>query len=348
MSGSEGTRPSVDVTSAVLALLLSVASVVGVFWMLDWPTTEQNLALLGGLSGAAATQLASMLRTRELSPDKTARRSQRVTLVLTYVAGFLAGGFSVLASVAFLSVSANGVSMSGAAMLGGIYGVLLGSYWAKVGEVAAAQETLLARTFDVVEDRIARPPRTNWRGYVWAKAHSLKGDLILAELVVWFEADRPASSDDSKTRRSLMDVLHIGHQEAASRARRETSLPATIRPTPDEDEMRGPAVRASLAIEDGENAEFAEFVVTVAGTSDLGSFPRRQIARVPAEDRSADYTFSLVRERDSTDMSPQDADDSSSSVQSKGTTPLAPMLVDISMAGRTVQVMEVRLRTPDD
>lgn len=334
----ESWRATADYRLAISLLALVILSLASIIWMLDWQPTAQSLTLVGGLAGASAALLSVMLRVVQTAQTPGRSRSRRLAAVITYPAGFLAGAFSVLASLAFLKLPFAEANLPGAAMLGGIYGLMLGAYWAKVAESAATRDTLLAPGMDAVRSGLGLATvgmdRTNWSGNIVMSAERVKGEVIIGELRARFE---PNNWEGPPIRANTEAVS--GHATST---------------TP-------------LRIEDGSDGTHADFVVTVSGGSERSVFPRRQAARVPTDDVSPEYIFKLLVAIDEADGSyaaraaeasaTKDATAGAAAgkavrsrdalMASKEETPVegtdSPILVDISMAGRTVQVIEMHL-----
>lgn len=327
-----------DLALAVIIFALIAASLAGVTWLLGVRTTDRSLILMGGASGAATALIALVLRAAEPLSGSKAIRTRRVAALLSYPAGFLAGAFSVLAAVALLGVAAQRASMSGAAMIGGLYGLLLGAYWAKAIETAATRDTLLAPTVTAVENRFLPSARTNWSGKVLASARRVEGEIIAGEVTVWFEPQAGRRRKGS----------------APAQTPQASPAPGTSGESPAE------VSSTSLVIQDGKDGTHAEFLITISGGEEMPVFPRRQIARVPTDAISENYIFKLLAPGEAR----PDGDGELSMVTAPSKEPMPvpmenlvsaidassaarpssrPILVDISMAGRTVQVIETRL-----
>jgi hypothetical protein len=327
-------RVSFDLVLATALFLLVTLSLVAVIWLLDRNATDQSLTLMGGLSGATTALIALVFRVTEPSRDSKRIRSRGTAAFLSYPAGFLAGAFSVLAAIAFLGIAPQRASMSGAAMIGGLYGLVLGAYWAKAIESAAARDTLLAPTVAAVENRFLSSTRTNWSGKVLASAHRVEGDIIVGELKVWFEPK--------------IDRIKKKPEPVAK------DSPSSVESSPG-------VSSTGLTIQDGRDGTHAEFVITISGGEEMSVFPRRQIAKVPTDTTSEQYLFKLLANGEK--MSGKDGGlptgkteieepttligaKPGPTVQAAEATPQSsrPILVDISMAGRTVQVIETHLK----
>lgn len=323
-----------DLALAVGLFWVVTGSLVAVIWLLGWTSTDRNLTLMGGISGATTALIALVLRATEPSRDAKAISSRRAAAILSYPAGFLAGAFSVLAAIALLGIMPQRASMPGAAMIGGLYGLVLGAYWAKAIETAAARDTLLAPTVAAVENRLLSSPRTNWTGKVLASARRVEGEIIVGEVTVWFEPQA-----GRRRRRS-------GTAEMAS---------------PDNGKSSSEVSSTSLTVQDGKDGTSAEFLITVSGGEEMPVFPRRQLAKVPTDIVSEKYQFKLLAstegksEGDGELSLGKDQLDEPAAVPSmvgaalkveavelRGRIP-RPILIDIAMAGRTVQVIETRL-----
>lgn len=327
-----------DLALAVFLFVVITGSLVAVIWLLGWSSTDRNLTLMGGISGATTALIALVLRATEPSRDAKAIRSRRAAAILSYPAGFLAGGFSVLAAIALLGIAPQRASMPGAAMIGGLYGLVLGAYWVKAIETAAARDTLLAPTVAAVENRLLSSPRTNWTGKVLASARRVEGEIIVGEVTVWFEPQ-------------------------AGRRQRKSGTPELASA---DNGKSSPAVSStSLTIQDGKDGANAEFLITISGGEEMPVFPRRQLAKVPTDAVSEKYQFKLLassevksggdgelsvgkdRLGESAAAVPIIVDaalkvEAVEVVEVKGRI-LRPILIDIAMAGRTVQVIETRL-----
>jgi hypothetical protein len=295
---------------------------------------------MGGLSGATTALIALVLRATETTRDSKAIRSRRTAAFLSYPAGFLAGAFSVLAAIAFLGIAPQKASMAGAAMIGGLYGLVLGAYWTKAIETAAARDTILAPTVAAVENRFLSSARTNWSGKVLASARRVEGDIIFGEVRVWFEPKTDSSKTDRSRKKSELVPI---------------DSPSSIQSSPG-------VSSTGLTIQDGRDGTNAEFVITISGGEEMSVFPRRQVAKAPTDTASEQYLFKLLangekksgedgglstgKARTEEPTAPHVEASSAPTVQASETTPgnSRPILVDISMAGRTVQVIETHLK----
>lgn len=323
-----------DLALAAGLFLVVTGSLVAVIWLLGWPSTDRDLTLMGGISGATTALIALVLRATEPSRDAKAIRSRRAAAILSYPAGFLAGAFSVLAAIALLGIEPQRASMPGAAMIGGLYGLVLGAYWAKAIETAAAQDTLLAPTVAAVENRLLSSPRTNWTGKVLASARRVEGEIILGEVTVWFEPQ-------AVRRQRKARVVEISSQDSGKSSSEVSST--------------------SLTIQDGKDGSHAEFLITISGGEEMPVFPRRQLAKVPTDTASEKYQFKLLASSEGKSGGDGELTIGKGRPDESAAVPIVvdaalkaeaaelgrrirrPILIDIAMAGRTVQVIETRL-----
>jgi hypothetical protein len=167
-----------------------------------------------------------------------------------------------------------------------------------------------------MENRFLPQARTNWSGKVLASARRVDGDVMVGELKVWFE---PKTVHSNKELTSVV-------------------APPEVSSTP-------------LIIQDGGEGTHAEFVITISGGEEMSVFPRRQVARVPTDTASEEYIFKLLasggmksREASGSTTGETRAGESAGPVVEAMTRINHPILVDISMAGRTVQVIETHMR----
>jgi hypothetical protein len=223
-------------------------------------------------------------------------------------------------------------------MIGGLYGLVLGAYWVKAIETAAARDTLLAPTVAAVENRLLSSPRTNWTGKVLASARRVEGEIIVGEVTVWFEPQ-------------------------AGRRQRKSGIAELA--SPDNGKSSSEVSSTSLTIQDGKDGTNAEFLITISGGEEMPVFPRRQLAKVPTDAVSEKYQFKLLASSEGKSggdgeltVGKDQRDESAAAVpimvdaalkveaveaiELKGRI-LRPILIDIAMAGRTVQVIETRL-----
>ena len=239
-------------------LFIAVATIVAVIYLLGRPPTESNMVIIGGLAGGSAATLALIIQSRGWSVlTGGIARHGLIAAFSSLVAGFLAGGFSVLAAVALVGTSKN--DMSGAAILGGIYGLLLGAYWSQIVLADDGKETLLGTAISEISGR-AGPSIVNYQGRVYAELNPAHNEqLVRGRLVVWFAAK--------------------GKSQAQEAGRAQDQI-----------------ANAPIIIEGGSRKASAEFVVTVLGTSTTTPFPRRQLIVAPADAESERYEFTLVQE----------------------------------------------------
>ncbi|WP_344811534.1 hypothetical protein [Microlunatus aurantiacus] len=311
---------------AILIIVISIIGAGAIIWALGWETEKsgralQYLVIIAGISGATTAVAAGGLRLNSTMTNASAT-SLFWIILLSLPLGSIAGAGALLVTVTILSFRAEGVTQSGSAILGGIYGLLLGGYWATAAESSALRRALLTPAGTSPEVPTA-PKRTNWKGIVTAELRPKSGDRVSAELIVQFEAE-VAESRKRLGLRKKRDALEPPTTPASSKAI------ATA--------------RGDLIVEGGEESDYAEFVVTVSGGEGYETFPRRQLARAPISGTSERYPFTLVAERDperekAEEVSPTKV---STTVRNDITqTNIGAVLIDIAMAGRTIQVLEV-------
>jgi hypothetical protein len=175
-----------------------------------------------------------------------------------------------------------------------------------------------------VENRFLPPARTNWSGKVLASARRVEGDFIVGELKVWFE---PKTVHSDKKPASIADN------------------PQSVVAAPSDVSTTG------LTIQDGSEGTHAEFVISVSGGEEMSVFPRRQVARIPTDTASEEYIFRLLagsgmksREDGGPTTGENRAEELGAPVVEAMPRINRPILIDISMAGRTVQVIETHLK----
>jgi hypothetical protein len=264
------------VAVATSLLLIVVATIVAVIYLLGRPPSESNLVIIGGLAGGSAATLALIVQSRGWSVlTGGIARYGLIAAFSSVVAGFLAGAFSVLAAIALIGTSTTKNDMSGAAILGGIYGLLLGAYWSQIVLATEDKETLLGTAISEISGRVG-PSVVNYRGKVCATLTPATNEqLVRGRLEVWFSTKSEPTQPAPHAKAS--DAKASGAQVAS----------------------------APIIIEGGSRKARAEFAVTVLGTSTTTAFPRRQLAVAPTDGESEKYEFTLVQE------GPGDAGDAS-------------------------------------
>lgn len=244
---------------AASLLVIVVATIAAVIYLLGRPASESDLVVIGGLAGGSAATLALIIQSRgwNVLTGGIARHGL-IAAFSSVVAGFLAGAFSVLAAIALIGTTND---PAGAAILGGIYGLLLGAYWSQILLAADDKETLLGTAISEISGRTV-PSVVNYRGKVFATlAPADNEQLVRGRLVVWFSAKPEAAQPASDAKASDAQVAS-----------------------------------APIIIEGGSRKARAEFAVTVLGTSTTTAFPRRQLAVAPTDAESERYEFTLVHE----------------------------------------------------
>ena len=176
IEGSATNRWSADAIGLVL-LVLTATIIALVIVELDRAATDAWLVTIGGLSGAATSSIAGLIQPGGRKRfDRVVSRNGIAGAFVPIVAGFAAGAFSVLAVVALFTPARN--SNASAALLGGLYGLLLGG-WANViltgvsrGEKEASisetekEASILAATIaDVGRGLVGVPPQ-RYDGFV--------------------------------------------------------------------------------------------------------------------------------------------------------------------------------------
>jgi hypothetical protein len=250
------------VAVATSLLLIVVATIAAVIYLLGRPPTESSLVVIGGLAGGSAATLALIIQSRGWSGlTGGIVRYGLIAAFSSVVAGFLAGAFSVLAAIALIGTSAAKNDMSGAAILGGIYGLLLGAYWSQIVLATEDKETLLGTAISEISGRVG-PSVVNYQGKVFATLKPADNEqFVRGRLTVWFSAKpEPAQS------------------------------------VPNAKAPDAQAASAPIIIEGGSRKARTEFAVTVFGAGTITAFPRRQLAVAPTDDESEKYEFTLVQE----------------------------------------------------
>lgn len=174
-------------------LLTLIVTIGAVIWMLGRPPTEKNLVIIGGLAGGSAATLALIVQKRGWSVlTGGIARHGLIAAFSSVIAGFLAGGFSVLAALALVTMYVTRDAESGAAILGGIYGLMLGAYWSQIVLAQDDKETLLGTAISEISGRVG-PSLVNYNGRVYARLTSTEDEqLIRGRLVVWFSTKAAA------------------------------------------------------------------------------------------------------------------------------------------------------------
>jgi hypothetical protein len=247
---------------AIALLLIVLATISAVIYLLGRPASESDLVIIGGLAGGSAATLALIIQSRGWNVlTGGIARYGFIAAFSSALAGFLAGAFSVLAAVALVGTSATKNNPAGAAILGGIYGLLLGAYWSQILLAADDKETLLGTAISEISGRTV-PSVVNYQGTVFATLEPADNkQLVRGRLVVWFSAkpEPPDAASDTKA--------------------------------PD-----AQVASAPIIIEGGSRKARAEFAVTALGTSTTTAFPRRQLVVVPTDAESERYEFTLVQD----------------------------------------------------
>ena len=327
-----------DTALAVVMLCVVALSLGAAVWMMALEPSARDLTLIGGLAGASTASIAFTLQASRAEIERAVSTSRRVVAALTYLAGFVAGGFSIVASLALLGFSTAIASMPGAALLGGIYGIALGAYWSKLLDESTKTGSVLAPARNALEGRLAGSSVTNWTGSLRASARPATGEIVLAELSMIFVPESKAKSRG------------LGSYATSARSTYGEALHWEV----------------DLLVQGGDDGDFADFVLSVTAPHGIDVFPRRQLARVARSRESEAYTFSIANMTVQKETAEQRVDGQAttpgnatlSSVREHGASgkgndsrgaprKTLPLLVDVSMAGRTIQVLECAISLED-
>jgi len=252
-----------------LLIIIALLAVAGTVFLLDYTQRHVgflDMLLVAGSAGAAASCLGALLRQGGLTPPRgPSGRDNWIISIVTAVAGFAAGAFSLLLALALLAPPNSSSNAASAAVFGGIYGLLLGGWAQKLmtspGVEDAAQALKSAidtKATGLFADRV----RSRYNGKIGASIRSADG----AELV-----------------QGILGLRFIPSDAAESFESGERTV--------------------QVLVDDGEDAPSADFVLTVVCGVGLESYPRSRAVNVSTGEASEKFEFTLVRESAEDDAS---------------------------------------------
>lgn len=284
--------------AALLLLAIGVIAVVTTVLLLDRSQQEGgflNLLLLAGSAGAAASCLGVLLQENGFATLRapSGKYGWLISLVPP-VAGFAAGAFSLLLALALLTPADSPRNAASAAVFGGIYGLLLGGWSQKL--LAAP---VLADAAETLESAI-----TTTAGTLFSEATRTRYDGRIAASI--------RSSEGITFVQGILGVRFI--------------------PSATDQDLDDGEHSAQIRVEDGEEGPWANFVITVVSGSALESFPRSRSVKVPTDQVSDKFEFTIVHEP-TTEVQGDQVEATSQLGRS--------ILIDVTQAGRTVQLLEI-------
>lgn len=335
-------EPQLSWATALMLVAAIFGGASGIVWALGLdPITMQGLVATAGIAGLTTSAGASGIRLIAASSPEIDRNQPALLVALSIALGFLAGSASLLVTVTVLSVNPSEVTPSGSALLGGVYGLIFGTYWAGVAESSSLRRALMSPRPNEIQAVTDGVKRINWKGAVQATLTYEGGDRVSGKVEVWFEGE-PSS---------IPKARHWYSRLGATRAPRDSMTAG-----PEESIKTRSTASGQLVIEGGQDADNADFVVTVSSLDGMDVFPRRQLVQAPVSGRSESYHFTLLRSQKETDQQESASIMTAQSVLSPGRALTArdandhsqaasrqqAALVEIAMSGRTVQILEVK------
>lgn len=256
-----------------LLLIFALLSVVATVLLLERAGIEGSFTtslMLAGYAGSAASALAVLPHRRVASSPSSNLASwwQLVSVaVVPPAAGFAAGAFSLLLAVALVSPQGALPQPASAAVLGGLYGLLLGG-WTRslltspgVTDAAAGLQSSLSTLVRTAK----QAQRVRYDGRVLARFRPAEADMV----------------------RGVLEVRFVPHHRV---------------PISEEE-----GASAQVLVQEGAVTNRAEFLLTVVAGKHLESLPRSRVVTVPVQSTSESFEFTLVQrmtEYDSREVKP--------------------------------------------
>jgi hypothetical protein len=341
----EGVRSpdrSVDWFLLVLAVAASIATGVLLYLLNIRELGLGQLVILAGLGGIVGTSLFPLLeQTSEKGSNE--QRSERklkgftglmikstpvITRLLVYVIGgfgFAAAAF-VVTTALLLDEPGEATSALGTAAYGGVVGFSVGRTITRMSLRKTSDEagpspavvTALGEFEDQL-DQLFGQPLLNYDGYAIARWHASRtSSEVLGKIHVHMEA--------RKVREERKDLAENTRSES------ETE---TTQPSPPKQEVR-------VLMQGGKDADRVPFAVSViSGAFDVQ--PHRLVLAAPSEGTSETLEFTLLNPQ----PTEGDKDSVTREAQSSDSEPsTAAVLIDVSQAGQTIQLLEMEVSSP--
>lgn len=296
---------------AVAVMASSVVSSAGTIFLLGQPVSERSLVATGSLAGAASSTLFLLVRSQGWPALAEGIASNRgIAAAASLLMGLAAGGFSVMAAIALVGGGILPDQSSGAAILGGLYGLALGASWSQFLLARSGENSVLGAALSGIEQQLHRSSPVNYDGLVLARVEpETHGVAVKARVAIWFQStDVRSHPPNGKAQGGDM-----GEPPSPSGSVEET-----------------PAAR--VRVTGGEKRKLVPFVVTVTGRESTTSFPRRQLASAPAKGKSDAYPFTIVNDNAKSEIGRSQTE----SVQDI-------VMVEVGQAGKTVAILELAI-----
>jgi hypothetical protein len=280
------------------------------------------LVIISGLGGIIGASISPLMERRPEEHLEELTKAHVRTRVLTVLLVNIVGGFG-LAAVAFvvtgsLLMTEPTTNALGTAAFGGIVGYYAGREInrMRLGRTTdeAAQGPAVAAVLGELEDQLLGRPLANYDGYAVARWEAASN---LPEAVGWL----------------------IVHMVARKAREQEGFVDDTSPENPWDSELPARSKEARVLIQGGTDADLVPFAVSViSGTFDVQ--PQRRILAAPSEGTSEELRFTLLDPRMPEEGPRTDESRSENRNLERETT---AVLVDVSQAGRTIQLFEVEI-----
>lgn len=305
----------------IMLALIAVAAGGLLIYLLNYNLGNAgDFVIVAGLAGVVGSSLSPLLaRAAEKGLQGTAEGGLSPR-IFTFLFVYLLGGFGV-SSVAFVLTSAllldepgRAASDLGTAAFGGVIGFFVGreinrrslDWIGSTSEALPAVVTALGR----FEDQLLGQPLLNYDGHIVANWRpSARSSATLGRLLVYMVAREPLEQDP----------LDRGSDETASTDSVQVSL----------------SEKGRVLVQGGRDAELVPFAVSIVCAT-LDVHPQRLILAAPSKGRSETLVFTLLPLQ-------QRRDEPSVGEWASSRPSTVPLYVDISQAGRTIQLFDVEI-----
>lgn len=302
--------------SGVIALsIFAIFCIAAVVSLLSLTPTDTAVVVSGGLAGAATSAVATLVRRGGMNTlERTVAANGSLSVLAPVIGGMAAGAFSIIVSHALLA-SSGGITMTGAAVHGGLYGLLLGGW---INGILTPPDDDNATIASAALAEIGMLPvarRYNYAGIVSARVNRLSNvNLLFGTLTVEFAGEE------------------------------------TIPPFADQGATRPLANQRRLTIDDGIDADEVPFELTVITPADLDAFPRTISVRIPRTGKSHPAEFTLAWSRRATEPdslpTPTGSDAAAEGMftspsTEKGRSDTEAIILEVAQAGRSLHLLEL-------
>lgn len=300
--------------SGVIALsLVAIFCIAAVVSLLSQTPTDTAVVVIGGLAGAATSAVATLVRRGGMNTlERTVAANGSLSVLAPVIGGMAAGAFSIIVSHALL---ASLITMTGAAVHGGLYGLLLGGWINGILTPPDDDNATIASAALAEIGMLPAARRYNYAGIVSARVNRLSNVTLLF---------------------GTLTVEFVGEEAVPPFAGQDATPPL--------------ANQRRLTIDDGIDADEVPFELTVITSAELDAFPRTISVRIPRTGKSHPTEFTLAWSRRAAEPdslpTPTVYDAAAEGVftspsTEKGRSDTEAIILEVAQAGRSLHLLEL-------